>query len=161
MTKPILVNLPFFHLFWVWGDEIELRESISRLTKCDKTLRQLEVENAKTASTQRISSLRKTPRDLWSRKSEEFLFRSSRRARKSENSVETNSVYLNWSTFWILIGEAHKTNECAVGPKIRHRAFELSNLDAVGKDGNTVWYVGTVRLNFCYEMRYAGTVRFL
>ena len=24
MTKPILVNPPFFHLFWVWGDEIEL-----------------------------------------------------------------------------------------------------------------------------------------
>ena len=27
------------------------------------------------------------------------------------------------------------------------------------KDGNTVRYVGTVRLNFCQELRYAGTVR--
>ena len=28
------------------------------------------------------------------------------------------------------------------------------------KDGSTVRYVGTVRLNFCQEVRYADTVRF-
>ena len=29
----------------------------------------------------------------------------------------------------------------------------------MAKDGSTVRHVGTVRLNFCEEERYAGTVR--
>ena len=43
-------------------------------------------------------------------------------------------------------------------PSTNSKQFSETNYQ--GWQYGTVWYVGTVRFNFCLEVRYAGTVRF-